>query len=56
MSLLLLLSRVFTISHVYSRALSDVANLDPTLLEAVTANAPISYGGPTSKESSSKTD
>lgn len=52
MRLLLLLSRIFTISHVYQRALPDVANLDPTLLQGVTANAPNSCGGPISQSSS----
>lgn len=56
MRLLLLLSRVFTISYVYSLALPDVANLDPTLLQGVTANAPISCGGPTSQPSSPTSD
>lgn len=56
MRLLLLLSRLFTIAHVYSSALPDVANLDLTLLQRVTANAPNSCRGPTSQRSSSKTD
>lgn len=55
MRFLLLLSRLFTISHVYSSALPDVANLDLTLLQGVTANAPNSCGGSTSQRSSSTT-
>lgn len=56
MRLLLLLSGAFTVSYVYSRALPDVANLDPTLLQGVTASPPNPCGGPTSQHSSSTTD
>lgn len=56
MRLLLLLLRAFTVSHVYSRTLPDVANLDPTLLQGVIAGDPNSCGGPTSHTSSSSTD
>ena len=56
MRLLLLLLRAFTVSHVYSRALPDVANLDPSLLQGVIADVPNSCGGPTSHTSSSTTD
>lgn len=56
MRLLLLLSAVFTISHVYSRTLPDLANSDSTLLPGETANALNSCGGPTSQSSSSTTD
>lgn len=56
MRLLLLLSRLFTISLVYSRALPDVADSDLTLLQGVTVNAPNLCRGPTSKRSSSTTE
>lgn len=56
MRLLLLLTGAFTVSHVYSRALPDVGNLDPTLLQGVITSAPNACGGPTSKRSSSTTD
>lgn len=56
MLLLLLIYGALAVSHVYSRALPDAADLHPTLLQEVTASSPSSCGEPASQHISSVAD